>query len=81
MLPSEIPSSSQAIDNNRYSQIHLVPCCLAAKAKTDPTQKVRTIHPDPGSLANVRTLGAKSPNNPGGFWWCFLRATPPLRLP
>ena len=42
-LPSEIPSSSQAIDNNRYSQIHLVPCCLAAKAKTDPTQKVRTI--------------------------------------
>ena len=43
MLPSEIPSSSQAIDNNRYSQIHLVPCCLAAKAKTDPTQKVRTI--------------------------------------
>ena len=43
MLPSQIPSSSQAIDNNRYSQIHLVPCCLAAKAKTDPTQKVRTI--------------------------------------
>ena len=41
MLPSEIPSRSQAIDNNRYSQIHLVPGCLAAK--TDPTQKVRTI--------------------------------------
>ena len=40
-----------------------------------------TMHPDPGSLANVRTLGAKSPTNPGGFWWCFLRATPPLRLP
>ena len=54
---------------------------LRSVSVSETSQSVKTTHPDPGSLANVRTLGAKSPTNPGGFLWCFLRAAQPLRKP